>query len=369
MPFSAGDFTASALHGEVLARIDELLVNDTTKKDLINDTSIINELYTHPTVTANTPEQVQFFTDARRCANLKLSWLVDGDEVAPIAATNLPFCDIDGPEIGSDSATYAKPVGISKSFKVLDGICKDKFSFAEKVAYSFMSKRSKLIKQLEKNGAAFLVANADDLSATSVPKGAVATTLWNIGAVAAGQGQQAVKDMIHIQHYAEDQDVIAPVVVAGNRFRYEDAVFKATAGQACGTENVGSLLTGGMKIIRDVRNMDTATSGNQDLFVVDKAAIAHINYTYARTTQAPQKQILLNTPITFYYNDPVLRVWDPVTRSIVPYKWDIVMMWKCSGEQEYAVVYQITGRSGFLKMPKDYTNKPQIIQVRFADAA
>jgi len=367
MPFVAGNFTASAVHGEVLAKMDSLLVNDTTRKNLITETSIINELYTHPTVATQTPEQAAFFTDARSCTNLKISWLLDGDAAAPVAADTTDFCDPDGPEIGSDFATYAKPSGIEKTFKVITDVCKSQHSFAEKVAFGLLSKRKILVEQLEKNGAAFLVGNADTLTGVPVPKGGVTGSLWNIGAIPTGQDKEAVKDMIHITHFAQDQRYISPVIIGGNRFRYEDKLFQATSGQACGTENVGSLLSNGIPIVRDVFNMDAAASGNQDMFVVDKAGIAHVNYTWAQSPTPGEAKMVLNHPFQYYWNDPVLKVWNPVSRSIEPYRWDITKVYKCVAGKRFAVIYTITGRSGFLKMPKDITNKPQIAQVRWAD--
>lgn len=363
MSFTAGNFTASDLHGEVLAKIDALVV-DTTKKHLINETSIINELFSHPTFSAKNAEQAAFFSDARRCANLKLSWLLDGDTADPQAVGTNPFCNQDGPLIGSDSVTYAKPGGKEKAFKVLTDVCHNLYDYADRVAYAFLSKRSILVNQLEKDAVAFLVANGDNLTGVPVPKGGVTGAIWNIGAVPANGGAEAVKDLVHIGHFAQDQRMIAPVQFAGSRFRYEDAVFRATAGG--GTSDVRSLLTGGIPIIRDTFNLDVATT-TQDIFIVDKATVGYVNYTWAKSTQAPSEKMPLNEPMTFYINDPVIKVWDPVGMKVVPYKWDITMTRKCHATNQFSIVYNIAGRGGFLRAPKDVTNKPQIVQVKFAD--
>ena len=365
MAFEAGNFTASELQAEVQAKID-ILATDTTQKHLIKETSIINELYTQPNLLAQTPEQQAFFSDARRCADLKVSWLSDGDTAEPVEAGTTPFCDPDGPEIGSDSVTYPKPGGIEKTFKVLTDVCKNKFSFAEKVAYAMMSKRALLVDYLEKQGIAFTVSNADDLTGITPPKGAVAGSIWNIGAIdPAADSREAVKDLIHVSHFAQDQRMISPVMLMGNRFRYEDALFQATAGQLNTVDGFGSLLTRGVPIVRDVFNLDAATT-SQDILLVDRRAVSYINYTWAQNTQARNEKMMLNHPVQYYINDPVIRVWDPVKRAIVPFKWDITAVWKCNEYNQYAVVYTITARGGYLKMPKDATNKPQIAHIKFA---
>lgn len=365
MAFSAGNFSASDLHSEVLAKIDTLVV-DTTQKHYIVETAILDELYPNPVFLAQTPEQVAFFSDAKRCADLKLSYLLDGDAVAPVPAGTNDFCDPDGVEIGSDSVTYVKPTGKEKAFKVLTDVCKSQHDFASKVAHGFMSKRAILVRQMEKDAISYVATGADTLTGVTVPTGGVTNALWNIGAVAPGTESERVKDLIHINHFAGDQRMINPVILGGNRFRFEEAEFAATAGG--GVADHRSLLTGNTKIIRDTFNLDTI-AGDQDLFLVDKTSLGYVNYTWAQTTTPEDSPMRLNHPIQFYMNDPFIKVWDPVSRSVVPYKWDINMVWKCVANNQFAVVYTIIGRGGFLRTPKDHTAKPQIVQVRFADNA
>lgn len=367
MAFTAGDFTASALHATVLAKIDALTV-DTTQKHLIKDTSIINDLYQQPTFVAQTDEQKKFFSDARACQSLKLSWLLDGDTDAPNAAGTVDFCDPDGPEIGSDSVTYPKPTGKEKVFKVITDTCNSMHHFTEKVAYAFMSKRAILVEQLEKDAAAYLIANADTLTGLSVPIGGVTGSLWNVGVVGATEqdGLDAVKRMIHFSNVGKKLKMIRPTFVMGERFVYEHALYNANTGTGTAA-NYAGLLSGGFPIVRDIDNFDTAAGGNQDIIMMDKATVGYVNFSWAQNTAAPNQEMKLNHPIQFYIPDPVIKVWDPVSRSPQPYRWDVSMVWKCVTDNQFAVVYTITGRGGFLRAPKDVTDMQQIVHIRFED--
>lgn len=363
MAFTAGDFTASDLQASILGGLDDIWASPITKKKYIQAAPIFESLAQSPYTRAITDEEKKFFNDPRNCQSLKLSFLGDPDEADPVAAGTNGYCAPTGPQIGSDSVTYAKPGGREKSFSVKEVACENLASFSQKMAESMMSKRATFIKYLEKSSISFLIANRDDVGTVSI--GGTATGEDDIWSIGAGLDEKA---MIRMNHYAADNRLIAPRMYAGNKFRYEEAVFSATAGG--GTTNTGSLLLSpDIPVVRDTFNFDALTT-TEDFFIVDTAGIGHVNYNHATSYEMPSDRIMLDTPYYFIWEDPEIQVWDPVLQRPRPYRWDVQMNYKClnDGANLKEVVVVIRGYSGFLKAPV-VGSYPLITQVKFKNAA
>jgi len=327
---------------------------------------VFSSLAQAPSFKSEGTEQRNFFDNPKNCQSLKISWLSNGDSTAPSARGTTPFCDPTGPEIGSESVTYAKPGGVEKTFLVNEESCDGLFDFSSKVGFGMMSNRALLLEHLEKQSIAFLVANNDDLDGFSLPTGGLtsgATDIWKVG-VAADE-----KSLIHINHFAQDQRMINPVTVVGSKFRYQEDLFLATQGGGVADAR-RLLLNPYAPFVRDNFYFDTLAASDE-MYLVDRASLGYVNYTYERNMEIMDTGMMaLNTPYGFRYADPELRVWDPVSMSLRPYYWDVSMVRKCISNEyrNFSVAVTITGSGGFLKAPLGTGNRPVIVNIKYANA-
>lgn len=103
-----------------------------------------------------------------KCIAVEASWLkdcaadgtTDGEDVT---------CDIAGLQIESDNEQYKPTFSLREIFAVTDDECRDMFAFQEKVAYSMLVKKTKLIKRFTTAFAAFIAAGAT--ASVFVPEG------------------------------------------------------------------------------------------------------------------------------------------------------------------------------------------------------
>lgn len=363
--FNAGNFSASDLQAEILAKMDQVWINDNTRKAYITDPTAFNALATYPSIRVTEAEQQRFFNDAFNCQDLKVSFLLDGDTTAPATAETVDDCDITGPEVGSDSITYAKPGGKEKTLSVVEQRCPGLHSFVETVAFGLYTKRKLLVKQQPQDMISFLITNASDLSVANISfekggvDGAGPVDEWHIGATPVMED-----DMIAINHFIEDHDYIAPIHLTGKRFRTEARKLINTVGG--GTSNQAPLLLSpDYPIVRDTRFFDTLAT-SEDWMMIDRAALAYVNYNYAQSYEIMETgNMNLKHPYTFRWDDPELLVYDPTTGNVRPYVWDVTMMRKCVGRSQFSVHFAIRGNGGWILAPTDLTNRPVITHVKW----
>lgn len=340
---AAGDFSASSMPN-VLIGIEEVFKGARHSQGIKKPVDAANAILSRQQVAWDVVYSQTGMNNAQKCVGANVVWLKDCNDT--VSDCSIADCDLDGPEMESDSQLYQPNLCGEISKKVKGAACKDYFEQERKIGMAIANMTLALDQEIQNVLEAFIIANPQANRYTNT-YGTIRTVPVDFTTFTEEEWGTA-KIIAELVKTAELNDMNDVFAISGNLLY--DSWFLSRFNECCDSDK-NVFASNVLDMFWDLRNFDALNGGDQTLALVDSGAYGFFGVN-AYTNSVP-------TPFArggdlFVWSQPSSRLMWNNNGTLTPVMYDFELQEKCvvSGNIRYIdTVIRATYRAGLALAP------------------